>query len=55
VLAPDDGTAVVVLPSSSASCIAVGEAVRRRAVPVVLAGLEEDPVVGPDDLDTAPC
>src|SRR5215213_8764563 len=48
VLAPADGAALVVdfLHRD------VGhEAVGGRTVPVVLAGLEEDPVAGPDDLD----
>src|SRR3954467_1128605 len=50
VAAPDDGAAgVVVLLHGDVDHEAVG----RRAVPVVLAGLEEDAVAGPDDLDRA--
>src|SRR5690242_4039059 len=50
VLAPRDGASgLVVLMHGDVD----HEAVRGGAVPVVLAGLEEDAVAGPDDLDGA--
>ena len=50
VLASGGGVALVV---DVEHCEVGHEAVRRRAVPVVLAGLEEDAVAGPDDLERA--
>src|SRR5829696_3209681 len=48
VISPDDGTAGLV---GLLHRYVGHEAVRRGAVPVVLSGLEEHRVVGPDDLD----
>src|SRR3954453_7076906 len=48
--APVDGASALV---SESDCDVRHEARRRGAVPVVLAGLEEDAVAGSDDLDRA--